>query len=254
MEKHFLKYTLMYMGVLFIGIILTGVISRSCLAGDFDNRSTVWKLSRGGQIYDNWASTLSVLSPSKTHSAYPAKGKKKGSSTWRCKECHGWDYKGRDGAYSTGSHFTGIKGINAMKGKPLSSIKSIVRDKIHGYSKSMISDKALNNLALFVSRGQLNMADYIESSTLAIKGNSRRGAGFFQTICAICHGTDGRKINFHEGKKQDEFVGTVANKNPWELLHKIRNGQPGAIMVSLRALRIQDQIDILAYSKLLPEK
>ena len=26
-----------------------------------------------------------------------------GSDTWRCKECHGWDYMGVDGAYAGGS-------------------------------------------------------------------------------------------------------------------------------------------------------
>jgi len=26
-----------------------------------------------------------------------------GKDTWRCKECHGWDYMGVDGAYGSGS-------------------------------------------------------------------------------------------------------------------------------------------------------
>ena len=45
-----------------------------------------------------------------------------GDDTWRCKECHGWDYKGKAGAYASGKHFTGIKGVLDAK----TSKKSIV--------------------------------------------------------------------------------------------------------------------------------
>jgi len=206
------------------------------------------------KIYDNWAVTLKVKSPSKNHSAYPDSGKKKGRSTWRCKECHGWDYKGKDGAYSKGSHFTGIIGISDMAGKPESEIKLVIRNKLHGYSKSMISDSALDNLAMFVNRGQLNMENYIDLASNKVQGDASRGANFFQTICAVCHGFDGRKINFHEGRKNPEFIGTIAAGNPWEILHKIRSGQPGADMISLRALEVKDQIDIIAYTQTLPIK
>ena len=34
-----------------------------------------------------------------------------GAATWRCKECHGWDYMGVDGQYGHGPHKTGFPGI-----------------------------------------------------------------------------------------------------------------------------------------------
>ena len=43
-------------------------------------------------------------------------------------------------------------------------------------------------------------------------------------------------------------------KNPWEALHKIRNGQPGQPMPVLRVLPLQDMVDILAYVQTLPAK
>ena len=52
--------------------------------------------------------------PKGTHPAYPKAGKQKDSTTWRCKECHGWDYKGLDGAYAKGSHFSGTKGVRGV--------------------------------------------------------------------------------------------------------------------------------------------
>ncbi len=59
--------------------------------------TNIWAISRGGQLYDKWWAVIEADAPKTTHPAYPAAGKKKGSTTWRCKECHGWDYKGRDG-------------------------------------------------------------------------------------------------------------------------------------------------------------
>jgi thiosulfate dehydrogenase len=111
----------------------------------------------------------------------------------------------------------------------------------------------MEKLALFLSFGQINMDRYIDRSTKKAAGDIRRGAQFFQTICANCHGYDGRKINFKTEKKP-EYVGTVARKNPWEALHKIRFGQPGVGMVSLSVLDVQQQVDILAYCQTLPLK
>jgi len=241
--------------LILIALILNGAIVSFSFADTTVGSTEEWKLSQGGKIYDSWSKILKITSPTKSHPAYPKSGKKTGASTWRCKECHGWDYRGRNGAYGSGSsHFTGIKGIRDMEGKPVKFIKSIVRDKLHGYSSTMIPDIALDNLALFISKGQLDMMKYIDSNTKKVTGNSKRGAIFFETICANCHGLDGRLINFHAGRKPAEYVGTIAAKNPWELLHKIRNGQPGSAMVSLRTLTIQDQIDIVAYTKTLPTK
>ena len=67
--------------------------------------TNIWAISRGGQLYDKWWEVIEAEEPKTTHPAYPAKGEKKGSATWRCKECHGWDYKGVDGAYGKGIAF-----------------------------------------------------------------------------------------------------------------------------------------------------
>ena len=47
--------------------------------------TNIWAIARGGQLYDNWAAVLEQEAPEQTHPAYPAAGKKKGKSTWRCK-------------------------------------------------------------------------------------------------------------------------------------------------------------------------
>ncbi len=215
--------------------------------------TNIWVISRGGQLYDKWWAVIEADEPQATHPAYPADGKKTGSTTWRCKECHGWDYKGVDGAYGKGSHRTGIKGVRALAGTDPERIHEIIMDETHGYTEAMMPDSAMRKIALFLSLGQIDMDRFIARATKKAHGDPRRGAQFFQTICANCHGFEGKEINF--GDEDDpEYVGTVAAGNPWEALHKIRFGQPGVGMVSLSVLDVQEQVDILSYAQTLPTK
>jgi cytochrome c553 len=213
----------------------------------------VFTIARGGQIYDSWYAVLEHDAPEATHPAYPAAGKQKGAATWRCKECHGWDYRGAAGAYGKGSHFTGIKGLRDMVGRPPAQIVEAVRNATHGFTAELIPDSALNKLAMFVSFGQVDMDQYIDRETKKARGDTGRGARLYQTVCAVCHGFDGKALNFKDEKKP-EYIGTVAQDNPWETLHKIRNGQPAVPMVALAALSEQEQVDILAYAQTLPAK
>ena len=128
-----------------------------------------------------------------------------------------------------------------------------MRDKTHGYTELMIPNPEVAALALFVSRGQIDVEPAIHRATKKANGDPKRGARFYQSICAICHGFDGRQINF-ETAAEPEFIGTVANDNPWETLHKIRSGQPGVPMPSFGVLDLQDVLDILAYEQTLPIK
>lgn len=221
--------------------------------GGANDLSDVWDIARGGQLYDNWSAVLERDAPKQTHPAYPADAKKKGSGTWRCKECHGWDYKGVDGAYAGGSHKTGIKGVRGVAGKPPEEIQAIFMNKTHAMTTDMMPHSAAEKLALFLSKGQIDMDRYIDRATKVARGNPRRGARFYQTICAVCHGFEGKELNF-KTEDNPEYVGTVAQGNPWEALHKIRFGQPGVGMVALEVLDIEDLVDILAYTQTLPAK
>ena len=215
--------------------------------------TNVWAISRGGQLYDNWWAVLERQPPKETHPAYPAAGKVKGAATWRCKECHGWDYKGADGAYGKGSHYTGIKGARGVEGVEPARIINIIKNKTHRYTEDMLPQSAMEKLALFLSLGQIDMDRYIDRATKKARGDILRGAQFFQTICANCHGFDGKEINFGDDKNP-EYVGTTGTENPWEALHKIRFGQPGFPMVALGVLETQAQVDILSYVQTLPAK
>ena len=213
----------------------------------------IWDIARGGQLYDNWMAALEANDPAATHPAYPAASQKSGAGTWRCKECHGWDYKGVEGTYGHGSHFTGIGGVRGVAGKDPAEIVKIIRDDKHGYTEALLPESAAEKLALFLSVGQVDMDRYIDRETKVARGSPRRGAQFFQTICIVCHGFDGTEINFGEAD-DPEYVGTVGSCNPWEALHNIRYGQPGVGMVALTVLDVEDQVDILSYIQTLPTK
>ena len=100
----------------------------------------------------------------------------------------------------------------------------------------------LNDFALFVSKGQTDFTEFIDPVTNPFKiGNVEKGKVYFETICVKCHGQDGRLI------EDMAPLGKLGHKNPWEVLHKIINGQPGKKMPSLRAFDQDVVADIMSY-------
>lgn len=233
-----------------ITVFITASSSRAEEAAKLSGREFA-QLVRGGVLYDNWIDELGVKID-KSHPSYPATGKEKGANTWRCKECHGWDYKGKSGAYATGSHYTGITGIRSYANQRPEQIIKILKDNTHAFG-NMIADKELEALAIFVAYGQIDVDLYIDRPTKKSMGDPANGSRTFLSTCIKCHGEDGKEINFKD-EKNPEYIGTVANKNPWESLHKIRWGHPGAQMISLFFLTLKDQLDVLSFCQTLPDK
>ncbi len=208
------------------------------------------KLARGGILYDNWPTEIGIKI-NETHPSYPAAGKKKGGSTWRCKECHGWDYKGAAGAYRTGSHYSGIGGIRAYANLDPINIVKILKDKTHSFG-NRIPDSELEAISFFVAYGQIDMDLYIDRRTNKSIGDPVNGGRIYLSTCVKCHGEDGKEINFKDAKNP-AYIGTVSNKNPWETLHKIRWGHPGSQMISLLFVNLKEQLDALSFCQALPK-
>ena len=202
---------------------------------------------RGAKLYDKWFAVIKAEKPKDTHSAWPTSNtKKKGNVTWRCKSCHGWDYKGADGAYGSGSYKTGIKGINGMAGADTAKIIAIMKDDTHKLS-GLMADEDFQDLAMFVSKGQVDMSMQIDYAAKAAKGgDATRGQDYFATLCAQCHGKNG-DLPKDMGKTLAKQLG-----NPWEVMHKILNGQPAEQMPALRALDWQIVVDLMAHLATLP--
>lgn len=216
--------------------------------------SDAWMLAAGGRIYDNWWEALDRERPEGTHPSYPAAGAQKGETTWRCKECHGWDYRGASGVYRAGSHHTGIAGIDGAIGMDPAAIAATLRAPLHGYSPDMIADDELARVAAFVSRGQVDMSAYMDLETREIVGGDmENGRAIFQTVCATCHGFDGRRLDWGDAEGP-AYVGTEAVAAPDEVMNKILNSHPGAEMVNLRAFGLEAAGDTLRYISTLPQE
>jgi len=203
-------------------------------------------IARGGQLYDKWYKVIKAPKPEETHPAWPASNtNKSGDATQRCKACHGWDLMGADGAYASGSYLTGITGLQDMAGAPTADIIAIIKDDTHGFG-GMMDDQDYLDLANFVSAGQFDIDAYIDRDTKAAIGDAAKGEEYFNTICSNCHGADGSL------PKDMPLLGALANKNPWEIIQKIMNGQPAENMPALRAFGPQVSADVLAYLQTLP--
>jgi cytochrome b/mono/diheme cytochrome c family protein len=227
-----------------------------------EDASDTWLISSGGRLYDNWYASIGRKGPAETHPAWPkANTTVSGDATWRCKSCHGWDYMGREGRYRSGSNATGIIGIQRMKGRDPGVIAPVLNDKTHAFPEELMPQHVKFRIAMFVSRGQHVASQYVQSNDKA-KGDPAKGKPVFQSVCASCHGFDGRARKLgassdraDAGYKGDAlFVGTKAVSGPTEVLHKIRNGHPGAIMVSMRPFPMDVAANLLAYAQTLPTK
>ena len=242
-----------------VGLVAAGLGLAGFAAAQAPSPSSV---AIGGRLYDKWWTAVpGVKEPVGDHPlwALQTTNKRKGNDTWRCKECHGWDYRGKDGAYGSGSHKTGFPGVMAAQAKSVDQLKGILKGSTnpkHNFS-SVLDDTALTNLATFLKHGLVDLATAVDAKAKKpVKADMARGQQL-SVLCTACHGPDGKKLNF--GKPEEpEYVGTVAADNPWEFQHKVRVGQPGSnppmpTGVEL-AWSLQDVLDILAYSQTLPTK
>lgn len=211
---------------------------------------------RGGRLYDEWWTVIVASPPTGDHPLYPAVGTRSGPITFRCKECHGWDYKGVDGAYGSGSHFTGIGGVFETALTPSALFDLLKADPAvtpngHNMDAYGLSDRDLWDLVRFTLDAVVDTDPYIVGGSFS--GNTVIGDALYSTTCTLCHGIDGDRFDMGDGGAL-EYVGTIANANPWEFLHKVRFGHPGSPMPATERLGwiLQDAVDIGAHCETLP--
>ncbi len=207
-------------------------------------------VERGAQLYDQWWTVTGAGTPSGTHVAYPGLGGQTGANTWRCAECHGWDYKGDTGVYASGAHFTGIGGVLAAAGDTASVVYAAVDGAATAHDfGAVLSVDDLWDVVAFVKSGALDPNPWINPTTGVAIGDTSAGASLYASNCASCHGAGGASIDLGGG--QD--VGDRADTDPWQVLHHIRWGVPGTSMGSMEAagLSHSQQASILAYAQTL---
>ncbi len=223
------------------------------IGGGADSSASV---SLGGRLYDKWWKEAGVDEPSSDQPLWATQSTntRSGGDTWRCKECHGWDYQGAAGAYGSGSHFTGFSGVFDVQSESFDTIVAFINGSANSdHDFSAMGDEAINNLATFLKSSLIDVSPLIDPETkAAIGGDTANGEELFAG-CVACHGDDGRLINFHDDD-DPTFVSTVALDNPWEFLHKVRAGQPGTGMPAALDANwsMDDLLDLLAFAQTLP--
>jgi len=214
---------------------------------------------RGALLYDKWWQEARVAEPTIDHPLWASRpdlisNTATGSETWRCKECHGWDYKGVDGAYGTGPYRTGIAGIFGTS-KTSRELYSLLRDPgDHAYTlaDTGLTDGNIWDIVKFVREGQVDTDIYIDGDK-TFTGDGLFGSVWYGQACINCHGPDGTKLNFYE-PPDVEYVGTIAVFIPEEMLHKTRFGHPGSMMAGTDLLHwnVSRAADIGAYAQGFP--
>jgi thiosulfate dehydrogenase len=218
-------------------------------------------VARGGALYDQWWSVKGMPAPTNNHPLWALRpdttsNTRTGEVTFRCKECHGWDYKGVNGAYGKGSHRTGFGGIfGTTKTGP--ELTDLLKNH-HSYTAAGLNDADIESLVQFVLQGQIDTAAIIETNGV-FKGSVTNGQVLYATgigsnlSCSGCHGTDGL------GKPPGypdyvEYPGLLSKSNPWEFQHKVRFGNPGTAMPGTvgGGGTLQEVSDVSAYSQTLP--
>lgn len=213
-------------------------------------------LSGGGQLYDQWWAVVGADAPEEDHPLWSTQStnERSGADTWRCKECHGWDYLGVDGAYGSGSHATGFAGVlssAALSSEELLAWLDGQTNPDHDFS-AVMEGYALEALVTFMQQEMMDVTAFVNDDK-TVNGDPASGRELFNGTCAACHGTDGKKINFG-GADDPEYVGTLAADNPWEFFHKASFGQPGAPMPVGHGLgwSMEDIADLASFAQTLP--
>ena len=184
---------------------------------------------------------------------------------YRCKSCHAWDQKGRNGSYSNrgavanrpdiaaiplttsknydiSDLFKKIKntgGATVDAARTANGLDASLGGNNHPDFGKILTDEKIWDLVKFLKEGtydtdklyDLAVTGYYPNATpvynnLGRDGVAATGTAFYNTKCAGCHGTDGTKIMFGGTTSLGKFIRT----KPYEIQHKIISGQLGSSM------------------------
>lgn len=210
----------------------------------------------GGRIFDNWILALDLAPPAGDHPLWDNQDNntRSGVITWRCVECHGWDYKGAAGAYGPySSHYTGFRGVESAIGATQDEVLDRLNgtfDPDHDFLR-YTNSTALDDLAAFLRTQQIDMNLIIDPFTGQALGDRQLGALIYFDSCSSCHGANGDAINFGD-LVEPLFLGDLAVGDPWQTVHKIRFGSTStAQMPSSEKMgwSLSRVADVLAYAQ-----
>lgn len=212
----------------------------------------------GGRMYTNWMLVLDFPPPSGDHPLWQTQSSnpRSGVVTWRCVECHGWDYKGASGAYGPASeHYTGFPGLGRMVGASYDETLAWLdgtNNPNHNFSPYM-APLSMENMIAFLRTQQVDTDLMIEPLSGAALGDWEKGYVDYYKSCEGCHGPRGDAMNFGT-TAAPIYVGDLAISDPWRTVHMIRFGDSARRMPASEELgwSFSRVANVLAYAQTLP--
>lgn len=217
----------------------------------------------GGIMYDKfWASEAEFTAP--VDASIDMANVSGYSDFYRCKQCHGWDLMGKEGAYisraantgrpevaggilnfiSTSSDqeiFDAIKNTGGALVDPARTAdgtNAALGGNEHPDYGRLLTDAQIWNIAKFLKTEKLDVTELYDATTTGTyptgsiaysnwgtNGIAARGEVLYSNDCASCHGADGTQIDMG-GLSVGQFVRTKS----YEVQHKVKFGQLGSSM------------------------
>ena len=184
---------------------------------------------RGGRLYAAWDQLLGApetgleqqpLWPTTGIGSIPP------TLTWRCVNCHGWDYAGSSGRTLTtvnrNMDYPGLFGVTADTPEEIFPILNGLNNPEHDFTPPLEAQDLLD-LAAFLAANLVQPELIADPESLAAAGTIEVGEAGYTEYCLGCHGLEGEKINL--GTVQTPiFLGDLAWTNPWRIAHTTRFG------------------------------
>ena len=191
---------------------------------------------RGGQLFDNWMTVTNTAKPD-TMPGEDGPVTDTGHG-FRCKNCHGWDYRGSDGIYGPdykNKSYTAPVDLYLASGEPAAELRDHIINGHHGMPAfgDYLSARDVEDLVAFIKQEMVDTTEIFRLSPdgnhyqLMPGGDAEAGHLFIQQKCAICHGPDGTGILVDDGHYT---LGSHSRQKAYEDHHKIAYGNPGSVM------------------------
>jgi thiosulfate dehydrogenase len=253
-QKLFTVTNLLIAGLFLVLIFIAAIPARTA----YSQSDPPGDMLRGGRLYAAWDNLASDGLPEEIHLLWPENiaGEFPARITWRCVNCHGWDYLGSESkSFLTATRAMEYPNLFSMIAKSEEEILPLLNGETipnHDFS-TYLNEQDLRDLSAFLSSGLTLPKLIADWETFQVQGTVEVGQQNFQEFCSFCHGLEGEKINLNTDQTPI-FLGDLAWSNPWRIAHIIRFGhhQTRVPPAELLGLSFSQQIDILAFTQTLP--